>query len=148
MDVLRELVGLARVTPSARNVQPLRYILVCDPQVNAGIFSTLAWAGYLKDWDGPVEGERPAAYVVVLGDTTLGQSFGADEGIAVQTMLLGAVERGFGGCMLGSIQRDASTHAARHPGTLRNPAGRRPGQAQRDGRAGRSRRRWRHQVLA
>ncbi|TSA51882.1 MAG: nitroreductase, partial [Planctomycetaceae bacterium] len=31
-DTLRELVDLARLSASAANIQPLRYILSCDPQ--------------------------------------------------------------------------------------------------------------------
>jgi len=105
---LRELIDLARLSASARNMQPLRYILCTDRDTNAAIFSTLAWAGYLKDWPGPVEGERPAAYVVVLADTTnvIHNYVGVDHGLAMQNILLGAVERGLGGCIIGSIQRD------------------------------------------
>ena len=38
LETLRELVDLARLTPSASNRQPLRYILSADPQTNARIF--------------------------------------------------------------------------------------------------------------
>ena len=108
LDTLRELIGLARLSASARNLQPLRYVLCADRLANAAVFDTLAWAGYLKDWPGPVEGERPAAYIVVLHDTTLGGPayIGADYGLAVQNILLGAVERGLGGCIIASVQRD------------------------------------------
>jgi len=106
-EVLRELIDLTRLSASARNAQPLKYMLSCEPEKNAAIFKTLAWAGYLKGWSGPVEGERPSAYIVILGDTDVSPTFGCDHGIAVQSMLLGAVERGFGGCMIGSIQRPA-----------------------------------------
>jgi nitroreductase len=107
LDTLRELVDLARLSASARNLQPLRYVLCVDPDTNAAVFATLAWAGYLKDWPGPIEGERPAAYIVVLADTTLNQAYiGVDHGLAVQNILLGAVERGLGGCTIGSVQRD------------------------------------------
>ena len=67
-EALKELVNLARMSASGANLQPLKYILSCDPQKNAEIFSCLAWAGYLKDWSGPVEGERPS----VLGDVEEG----------------------------------------------------------------------------
>jgi nitroreductase len=106
IETLCELVDLARNVPSGRNTQPLKYILCCDPATNARVFATLAWAGYLQDWDGPVEGEQPAAYIVVLSDTSLSQTPAVDEGIALQTVLLGAVERGLGGCIIGSVQRD------------------------------------------
>ena len=106
LETLRELVDLARLASSGRNMQPLKYALCADRATNAAIFATLAWAGYLRDWGGPVEGERPAAYIVVLGDTTLSKSFGVDEGIAIQNIMLGATERGLGGCILGSVQRE------------------------------------------
>lgn len=105
-QTLIDLVDLARCTPSAANLQPLKYVLSCAPERNAVVFSTLAWAGYLPDWPGPSEGERPSAYIVVLCDTGIAKHTGCDHGIAAQTILLGAVEKGLGGCMFGSIDRD------------------------------------------
>jgi nitroreductase len=105
-DVLQGLVDLARLTASAGNKQPLKYIISSDQSTNAKIFSTLAWAGYLKDWPGPPEGERPSAYIIMLGDTGIANSFNFDNGIAAQTILLGAVEQGLGGCMIMSVQRE------------------------------------------
>jgi len=104
---LRELVDLARMSPSAANLQPLKYILSYEPTQNALIFDHLAWAGYLKDWPGPAEGQRPSAYIIILGDTGISKTFGCDHGIAAQSILLGAADRGLGGCMIGSINRDA-----------------------------------------
>ncbi|MHC4174119.1 MAG: nitroreductase family protein [Planctomycetota bacterium] len=105
-QTLRELVDLARLSAAAGNVQPLKYVLSCESQKNALIFPHLAWAGYLKDWPGPCESERPSAYIIVLGDTQITQSFGCDHGIAAQSILLGATERGLGGCIIGTIQRE------------------------------------------
>ena len=106
METLRDLVDLARLTASGANLQPLRYILSADPATNAEIFPYTHWAGYLSDWDGPSDEERPAAYVIILGDTEIRTSFGADLGIAAQSIMLGATERGLGGCMLGALDRD------------------------------------------
>jgi nitroreductase len=106
LDTLRELVDLARLSASGSNRQPLKYILSCTPERNALIFPHLAWAGYLRDWGGPVEGERPSAYVVVLGDTGIARSFSMDPGIAMQSMLLGATEKGLGGCIIGSVDKE------------------------------------------
>lgn len=103
--VLEELVDLARICASGANLQPLKYMLFCDEESCGRIFPHLAWAGYLKEWPGPAEGERPAAYIVILGDTQVSKNFGCDHGIAAQTILLGAAERGLGGCMIGAIQR-------------------------------------------
>ncbi len=104
MDTLRRLVNLARLSASAANLQPLKYILSNDPHKNEMIFSCLAWAGYLKDWPGPAEGERPSAYVIVVGDTDIAKTLATDLGIAAQSILLGAREQDLAGCMIGSIK--------------------------------------------
>lgn len=103
--LLRRLVDLARLSASAQNLQPLKYILSTDHQTNALIFPCLGWAGYLSDWPGPEEGERPSAYIVILGDTTIADAFDCDLGIAAQSILLGAREAGLGGCMIASVNR-------------------------------------------
>jgi nitroreductase len=105
LETLRGLVDLARLSASARNLQVLRYVISCDPATNAQIFDTLAWAGYLPDWPGPIEGERPAAYIVVLGDPSAGPYLGVDSGLAMQNILMGAVEKSLGGCIIASVQR-------------------------------------------
>ena len=105
-EQLRELVELARLSSSGANLQPLKYLLSSEPEQNAVIFDTLDWAGYLKEWPGPVAGERPAAYVVMLLDTQIGKTPFWDHGIAAQSILLGAVERGLGGCMFGNVKKD------------------------------------------
>jgi nitroreductase len=106
VDILRGLVNLARLSASAANLQPLKYILSNAPPKNGMIFSCLAWAAYLQDWPGPREGERPPAHIIVVGDTDIAKSFATDLGIAAQSILLGAREHGLAGCMLGSINKD------------------------------------------
>jgi nitroreductase len=105
-ETLTELVDLARCSASGANLQPLKYILSCTPERNAQVFSTLAWAGHLREWPGPPEGERPSEYIIILGDTEISKNFGVDHGIAAQSILLGAVDRGLGGCMLAAIKRE------------------------------------------
>jgi nitroreductase len=105
VETLKGLVDLTRYSASANNKQPLKYILSCDAEKNDMIFSHLGWAAYLTDWEGPAEGERPSGYILVLGDTSVSETFGADYGIAAQTILLGATALGLGGCILSSIHR-------------------------------------------
>jgi nitroreductase len=104
-ETLRQLVDLARLSASAGNMQPLRYILSCDPGTNALIFPNLAWARSLGNWPGPPEGERPSAYIIVLEDTRADHPLHCDHGIAAQSILLGATEKGLGGCIIGSINK-------------------------------------------
>jgi nitroreductase len=112
---LRDLVDLTRYCASAANLQPLKYIVSCEHDKNAKIFELLGWAAYLKDWTGPSEDERPTAYIIVLGDTAIAKSFDCDLGIVSQTILLGAVEKGLGGCMIGSIRRKQLREACSIP---------------------------------
>jgi nitroreductase len=105
VKTLRELVDLARLAPTGSNKQPLRFMLSNEPDKNAAIFPHLRWAGYLKDWPGPAEGERPSAYIAVLGDTAIRKEFGCDHGIAAQTIMLGAAEKGLGGCIIASLDK-------------------------------------------
>ncbi len=99
-------IDLSRYTASGRNMQPVKYKVSADATLNAKVFEHLAWAGYLPDWNGPAEGERPAAYIFVLKDTHLGRNIYCDDGIALQTILLAAVSEGFGGCIIGSFNRE------------------------------------------
>jgi nitroreductase len=100
---LHYLVELARLGGSARNMQPLKYVLASEPGINARIFPHLGWAGYLNDWPGPVEGERPSAYIICLLDTRLSKEADCDLGIATQNIMLGATEKGLGGCRIASV---------------------------------------------
>lgn len=114
-QTLRELVDLGRLSASGTNRQPLKYILVNTPERNAAVFACLAWARNLPNWPGPAEGERPAAYAIMLCDKEIAAATGQDHGIAAQSMLLGAAERGLGGCMIGNIQRDKLRQALAIP---------------------------------
>lgn len=104
---LRDLVELARLSASASNLQPLKYILSWSREMNNLIFPKLVWATYLKNWKGPEEGETPSAYIIVLGDKEVSKSFGCDHGIASQNILLGASSVGLGACIVGSVNRKA-----------------------------------------
>jgi nitroreductase len=105
-EVLRDLIDATRYCPSAANRQPLKYRLVFEEDETAQVFDCLKFAAYLSDWSGPAEGERPTAYVIVLGDETVSKFSEVDAGIAMQTILLRATELGFGGCILASVQRE------------------------------------------
>ena len=104
-ETLKGLVNLARLSASAANKQPLKYVLSCNPPTNAKIFACLQWARYLSNWPGPEEREKPSAYITILGDTGISNNLECDAGIAGQSILLGAREKGLAGCMIGAIDR-------------------------------------------
>jgi nitroreductase len=105
LEILHDLVDLARLSPSAGNLQPLKYILVNQPGKNTELFSCLKWAAYLRDWDGPPKCEQPAAYIIMLVDTGISPHCEQDQGIAAQSIMLGAAEKEIAGCIIGSINR-------------------------------------------
>lgn len=102
---LRKWIDLARMAATGRNMQPLKYALITQAGDCGQVFPLLGWAGYLSDWNGPEEGERPVAYIAVLKDRNLAENHYCDDGIAMQSILLGAVEDGFGGCIIGSVNK-------------------------------------------
>ena len=116
-QTLRDLVDLAGLSASALNKQPLRYMLSYTKEKNALIFPTLAWAAYFKDWNGPSVGERPSAYIIVLADKEISPYFNWDAGICSQSILLGAVERGLGGCIIASVNKPSLKQALNIPDT-------------------------------
>lgn len=105
LATIKQLIDLARLSASAANLQPLKYIISNEEIKNESIFSTLGWAGYLKDWKGPDEGEKPSAYIVIVNDLSISKNPSLDIGISAQSILLGATEKGLGGCMLGNINK-------------------------------------------
>lgn len=115
---LRELVEYVRFTASPANLQPLQFVIVRRPEINAQLFELLKWAAYLRDWPGPPEGERPAAYIVILGNPAVSAHAAWDYGIAMQTLLLGAVEKGYGGCAVASCDKKAIHQLLDIPGNL------------------------------
>jgi nitroreductase len=105
-EQLMEMVDGARLSPSGKNIQSLRYILSNTPERNNIIFPCLSWAGYLKEWPGPLDGERPSAYIIMINDKHISAGYFWDHGIATQSILLTAVEQGFGGCIIGSVNKE------------------------------------------
>jgi nitroreductase len=104
-EQLRSWVDLARLSASGANKQVIKYLLLNSETDCDKLFPMLGWAGYLKDWAGPENGEQPAAYIVMLADTRIAKQYYCDHGIASQSILLGAVNEGFGGCIVANVQR-------------------------------------------
>ena len=110
-EELKDMVDTARITGSAANSQALKYKIICGREECARIFPTIGWAAALTDWDGPEPGERPSAYIIMVCDLSIGKNRQWDEGITAQTIMLSAVEKGYGGCMIGSFNRSELAQA-------------------------------------
>lgn len=104
-SLLVQLINLARLSASARNQQSLKYYLSNTAELNNKIFPCLGWAAYLSNWDGPQKGEQPTAYIIMLNDVSIAKNHFCDEGIAAQSIMLGAVEQNLGGCIIASVNK-------------------------------------------
>jgi nitroreductase len=113
-DTLMEFVENARLIPSLLNLQPLKYY-IADYDKRDLVFPYLKWASYLTDWDGPKEGERPAAYIIILSDKNILPTVKVDHGIAGQTILLNAVSKDMGGCMIANINKEGLAQSLNIP---------------------------------
>ncbi len=105
-EQLSELVELARLCPSSVNMQPLKFRLVWEEEEAARLQRETRWARGLPDMVLPHPGKEPTAFIVICQDDEVNDSlnrFMKDVGIVAQTMLLGAVEMGLGGCMIGNF---------------------------------------------
>lgn len=115
---LREMVELATLTASGRNLQPLKYVIINDEDACSRLFPALAWAGYLTEWPGPAEGERPAAYIVQLLDTEMAKDILCDDGLQLEAISLGATALGYGGCIIKAFNRQMVVDAIALPAHL------------------------------
>jgi nitroreductase len=104
-EVLLKCVDAARLSPSAANLQPLKYIIVNDQKLLKKVFTTLSWAGYLPDYQ-PSEEEMPRAYIVILVDEKISRTPNHDAGIAVMSIFMVAYDEGLGSCILGAVDRE------------------------------------------
>lgn len=117
-SMLEELIDCTRYTASSVNIQPLKYFAASEPETVALIHPLTHWAGKLKELHLPREGHRPTAFIVICQDMSVSDSptmFQRDIGIAAQTILLAATEKGLGGCMIGSFEKNALKKALSLP---------------------------------
>ncbi len=102
VEAVQWLVDCARIAPCARNAQVLRFAAAESKSACEALFPHTRWAGILQ-WDGPICGERPTAYIAILTPEKCGKLVHMDVGIAAQTMQLAAQSKGMGCCMHASF---------------------------------------------
>ncbi len=113
---LISMVRAAGLAPCASNLQRLRYSIITESGERDILFGSIGWAGHLKDWNGPEEGERPVAYIIIHAPEEEKVFTGTDVGIAASYIVLEAAELGAGSCMLLSFSREAAAEVAPAPG--------------------------------
>lgn len=112
---LLEFIDSARLAPCGGNLQLLRFTPISDEKHCSRVFPLLAWAGYLEEWNGPSEGERPAAYIIIHAPAGEKRHIPVDVGIAAAYVVLAAKESGYGSCMIMSFDEKLLEEAAGTP---------------------------------
>ena len=112
-DQLVSLVEAARLAPSARNQQVLRFRLVTADEAEL-LLPHIRLGGALPELNLPLAGTEPNAFIVICSEKE-GRYVDMDMGIAAQTMLLRAVEMGLNGVIIAAFDHDAVAEALHLP---------------------------------
>ena len=105
--LLEKFVNAGRVAPSAGNLQPLEYIVVRNEELLEPVFKHLKWAAYTAPEGTPKEGEKPAAYIVIIANNNVGSTNVAyDLGASAMSIILTAWEDGIGCCWIRACDKN------------------------------------------
>ena len=105
-EELLDFVDCARLSASSVNRQPFKYYLACTKGACEKIQPLTGWARALPEKGLPYPGHRPTAFIVICQETEWDADltrYRTDVGIAAQSMLFCAVEKGLGGIMIGNF---------------------------------------------
>lgn len=119
-EMLEKYVAMARLAPSARNAQPLKYKIVNDEKTVSEIFKYVKWAAYIAPEGNPKKGEEPTAYICITADLDISKAgYEGDMGAAVMSMILAAEADGVGSCWMQAIDYEKITELLNLPDNLK-----------------------------
>ena len=117
-EELKGFVDVARYAASSINRQTLKFRLVYTEEEVAIVRPLTKWAAGLPGMQIPPLGHHAAAFIVIcedMGISTVEKSYLKDTGICAQTIMLAAVEAGYGGCMIGNFRPEEVSKALQIP---------------------------------
>ena len=111
--ILERCVDAARLAPSAMNSQLNEYVIVDDKRLLAEVLDSVSlWGGVTKPEGGWTPEKKPVAYIIVLINLELEKERGCgrsnaflDIGLAMENMVLVALEQGVGTCIMTGIDK-------------------------------------------
>ena len=111
-DVLRKLLDFARMAPSGKNSQNLRFCAIRSRELVKQVFEQTAWAGFVAPKRNPQWGvNAPDCFIAVtIKRDLVNMTAAADAGAAIENILLGAVSFGLGTCWIGAFNKE-NTHS-------------------------------------
>lgn len=106
-SIIDDILLAARISSSACNLQPLRYLVIKSPQKTEQLFPLTRWAALLpKELGQPKEGEHPVLFILVVYDSRHKTKWiDTDAGLAISNMTLAAWNHGVGSCIMDNIDR-------------------------------------------
>ena len=113
-EELRELVRTATLCASGMNRQPLRFRLVTEADAHK-VLPHITLGAALPEEHLPKPGTEPRAFIVVCSAVPEDKVVDMDLGIAAQSILLKAVEKGLGGIFILNFRKEAVREALQLP---------------------------------
>ena len=105
-EELERIVGVCCKIPSAHNQQVLRFKLVTKESGADRVLPLIKLGGALPELHLPFPGTEPEAFIVCCSTVAESPLVDVDLGIALQSMLLKAVEMGLNGLIIGAFNRE------------------------------------------
>ena len=102
-EVLERIVGVCNKIPSARNQQVLRFRLVTQGEASLAVMRNIRLGAALPELHLPFPGTEPEAFIIICSTIDENKMVDIDLGIAIQSMLLKAVEMGLNGITIGAF---------------------------------------------
>ena len=115
IETLKSIVGVNNKIPSARNQQVLRFKLVTRDSGADVVLANIKLGGALPELHLPLQGTEPEAFIIVCSTIAENKLVDIDAGIAVQSMLLKAVELGYNGIIIGAFNKERITESFQLP---------------------------------
>ena len=106
-EELERIVGVCTKIPSARNQQVLRFRLVTKESGSDIVNRNIRLGAALPELHLPFPGTEPEAFIVICSITPENKMVDIDLGIAIQSMLLKAVEMGLNGLAIGAFDKNS-----------------------------------------
>jgi len=102
--ILEKLINAGRLAPSARNLQPLEYIIIDNPKICDSVFKYVYFGGQVEKLR--TRENSPVTYILVLVNKKIrSDGFEHDVGLATENIVLAAFEKGIGSCIMRAFNR-------------------------------------------
>lgn len=111
VSVLEKMVEVTQWVPTGKNQQAFRFKFVTEESEVRTVTENVKMGALLPELHLPMPGTEPPAYIIVCTTVPECKRVQVDAGIAVQSMLLKAVEMGYNGLIIAAFNAKKLTEA-------------------------------------